>query len=404
MSKSILLRAVSLLLGIFFCLSLIPAALAQTVGEDTSKNETIIHEINPGYYDLYLQQGESSSFNVSFKNNDKKALDIEPKAVDVPYSYYGFDESWMTISPVKVTVGPGAEQEFTVEINVPEDEDGGTYETYIAFTDDVVSEEDIYPQYVNAMYLSIMVPIYQKLALETTYISDSVEAGKEYEYTVRIKNIASRDITINPEFTRYTYDSFDGIGLDDDAIEISAPSTLKPDQIADMVIRIPVPKNATGTFNGYIDMNVDGDENGGIEPQLDLNLMVKQRPSAPYVETFITTNTDPITIEVSTYVYSSGSWLRSPAKDEDPSFELNLKHDSSPVDISVVKTTHKGNVNVGWNNFPIWSEDDNAFYDNFDRYYTETYMVPGAVGNWELEILPINVETFEYSITVGNSS
>ena len=266
MSKSILLRTVSLLIGVFLCLALIPTSFAQveeSAGEavrTSAQNKTITHEINPSYYDLYLQQGKSSSFNVSFKNNGKKALDIEPKVVAVPYSYYDFDESWITISPEKATVGQGEKQEFTIEVNVPDDKDGGVYETYIAFTDDVVSEEDTYPQYVNAMYLSITVPIYQKLALQTTYISDSVKPGEEYEYTVKIKNVATRDITIDPEFNGYEYGSFDEFGLDDDAIEISAPSTLSPGEIADMIIRVPVPENAIGTYNGYIQMNVDEKE------------------------------------------------------------------------------------------------------------------------------------------------
>ncbi|WP_440948445.1 COG1470 family protein [Methanosarcina sp. T3] len=410
MSKSTLLRAMSLLSGILLCLALIQAAFAQIEGEGVSgplSNKTVLHDINPGYQDLYLQQGESSSFNVSFRNNDKKALEVEPKLITVPYSYFDdFDESWITISPASITVDPDEEQEFTVEVNVPEDADGGTYETYIAFTDDITpdSGEDFYAEYINVMYLSVTVPIYQKLELQTYYISDSVEAGEEYVYTIKIKNVAAREITIDPELSRYRYEySFDEFGLDDDAIEVSAPSVLIPGEIADMVIRIPVPENAAGTYNGFIKMNVDGGEDDGSDPQIDLYLTVRQQPTVPYVKTFNIRTSDPITIEISTYTYSSEAWLRSSPKDEEPSFELSLKYDSSPVDMRLVKTTRRDNVNIGGYDFPVWSTEDRSIYQNHNKYYVETYTIPGAIGEWELSILPKNADNFEYSITIGDS-
>ena len=412
MSKSTLLRAGALFLGVLLCLVSVPAAFAQSEDEGVGNqtvytpvpDELVIHEINPSYYDLYLQQGESSSFNVSFKNNGRKALDVEPKIVDVHYS--NLDENWITISPASTTVNPGAEQEFTIEINVPEDANGGNFETYIAFTDDVVStpETDAYSQYVNTIHLSVTVPIYPKIELQTSYVSDTVEAGKEYEYTIKIKNIAAKNITINPEVTRnidvYSVDTF---GLDDDAIEISAPSTLTPGQIADMVISVPVPGNATGTYYGVIEMNIDGQQNNGYDPQIYLDFRVKHQPSVPYVKTFKTSTTDLITIEVSTSAYGSDVWLRSPPKDEDPSFELNLKFDSSPVDMTLVKTTKRDNLYLGWDNFPVWSNDESTGYQSNDRYYTETYTIPGAMGDWELTILPKNMDNFAYSITIGDS-
>jgi hypothetical protein len=408
MSKSALLKTVTLFLGILLCLASIPATFAQeeypeesdTEIANVSSSNEIIHEITPSYYDLYLQQGESSSFTVSFKNNDNKALEIEPY-VTVSYSDYGFNESWITISPANAMVDPGAEQEFTVDVNIPEDANGGYSQARIAFTDDSYSEE--YGYYTNAMDLYITIPICQKLELQTSYISDSVEAGEEYEYTVKIKNVASKSITLDPEISEYIYGCYSSELDLGDEIEITAPSTLEPDQVADMVIRVPVPENATGTYDGYIGMNVDGSENNGYEPQLELYLTVLQQPSDPYVKTFSTKNADPITIEVSTSEYGMDSWLRSPPKDESPSFELSLKYNSSPVDMSLVKTTQTGNVGIGWNYFPTWSEEDGITYENYDRQYTQTYTVPGAIGDWKLEILPKNVESFEYSITIGES-
>lgn len=410
MSKNAFLRAISLFLGMLLCLASIPAAFAQIEDVEGSNSgrsnnlvndKIIIHEINPSDNYLYLQQGENDSFTVSFKNNGKKALDIEPKVVAVPYNDRDFDESWITISPANVTVDPSAEQEFTIEVSIPEDADGGDYQTYIAFTDDVYSEGDPYPQYVNAMYLSISVPIFPKLELQTSFIDDTIEAGKEYEYTVKIKNVAAKNITINPEVNRYY--SFDEFGLDYDEIEITAPSTLEPGQIADMVIRVPVPENATGTYNGYIEMDVNGNENAGYEPQLELYLTVLQQPTVPYVKTFSTRAADPITIEVSAYASGSNAWSRSPPKDEVPSFELNMKYNSSPVNMTLVKTKQSSNVNIAGDYFSSFSIEEGGIYQNSGSYYTETYTVPGAIGDWELEILPKNTGYFDYSITIGDS-
>lgn len=71
--------------------------------------------------------------------------------------------------------------------------------------------------------------------------------------------------------------------------------------------------------------------------------------------------------------------------------------------MTLVKTTQTGNVGIGWNYFPTWSDEGGVNYENYDRQYTQTYTVPGAIGDWELEILPKNVESFEYSIIIGDS-
>jgi hypothetical protein len=381
----------SLFLGILLCLTSIPPAFAENDENSVSSNKTVTHEIIPTDYYAYLEQGESSSFTVSFKNNDNKALEIEPKIIPVSSSS-DFDESWITISPANIKVDPDEVQEFTIEVSVPEDVSGGDYGVVIAFTDDI----DIYSQLVNKMYLSITVPIQQKLELQTTYISDVVETGQEYEYTVKMKNVAAKDITIDPKIT--TYNPFNKFGLKDNEIEITAPSTLEPGEIADMVIRVPVPENATGTYDGYIDMNVEGDYYG-YEPQLELYLTALQNPSIPYVKKFSTDTKDPITIEVSTNLYSSGSWIRNPPQNEIPSFELNMKHDSNSVNMSLVKTTQIGDVYIGSN---TWSDEDDVTYEDSWGYYTETYTADGAIGDWELEILPKNMQYFGYAITVGD--
>ena len=58
--------------------------------------------------------------------------------------------------------------------------------------------------------------------------------------------------------------------------------------------------------------------------------------------------------------------------------------------MNLVKTTQKDNVNIGGYNFQVWSADDESIYQNYNKYYVETYTIPGAVGEWELSILPKN--------------
>ncbi len=421
MSKSTALKAIFQLLCVLLCLVPIPAAFAQpeelngnVIYENgTYENVTpysgviitegpIVHEINPYYYDDYIQQGKSNNFNVSFRNNGNEALDIKPKIVPAPYTNSNLSESWVTISPTNITVNAGEEQNFAVGITIPEDEDGGRYEASIAFTDDIDPNTS---QYVNVMYLSVGVPIIPKLEVQTSYLSDTIEPGKEYEYAIKIKNVADKDVTIDPKATTYgMYDgSFNTFALSDDAIVISAPSIIKAGEITNMSIFTSVPENATGAYNGYIEMNPDGKENDGSAPQIGLSFVVERPPAVPYVKTFNTMTADPITIEVSTDAYGLDMLPRISPKKEEPSLELNLKYNSSPVNMTLVKTTQSSNVNNEGYNFPIWAMDDSMTYQSYNNHYVETYTIPGAIGDWELSILPKNTNSFDYSITVGNS-
>jgi hypothetical protein len=42
--------------------------------------------------------------------------------------------------------------------------------------------------------------------------------------------------------------------------------------------------------------------------------------------------------------------------------------------------------------------EDDLIYDSV-KQYTGTYEVPGAIGTWELSILPKNVNSFTYSVS-----
>jgi len=465
MSKSTALKAASQFFSLLLCLILLPAAFAQPEelnGTATYENGTYesnivpgleeiygnytVHDINPAYYSVYLMPGENETFNVSFRNEGNETLDIVPKVVASSNDYYDVvNESWITISPENVTVSPGVKQNFTIEVSVPEDTESGEYEAQIAFTNDTYPEEydtPVYiqepvegyndslstegysdslstegysdslsaeeysdPMYVNAMHLWVSVPVRPKLELQTSYVSDTVEPGKEYVYAIKIKNVAGKDVTIDPKVMKYeVYDySFDEPAFSDDTIEISAPSTIKAGEIANMTIRVPVPENASGSYNAYIEMNADGKENDGSVPQISLSFTVDKQPTTPYVKTFNTTTADSITIEVSAETSVQDGSVRISPEKEEPRFEINLKCNSSPVNLTLVKAAESGTVYSQGYIFPVWATENSSSYQSDSRKYTETYRAAGAIGTWELTILPKNTNSFDYLITVGES-
>jgi hypothetical protein len=415
MSISTALKSAFQLLSLLLCLVLIPAAYAQPDELAGNNGNYTIHTITPTYNYVCVMPGDSETFNVSFRNEGSETLNVAPKIMDVPYSFYILDKSWITISPANVTVEPGVEQDFEVKVNVPEDAESGEYQAQIVFTDDVYSydcsnpeylPENTAPQYVNVMSFGISVPVRPKLELQTSYISDTLEPGKEYVYEMKIKNVAGKDVTIDPEITKY--DGFCGVpysesAFNDDIIKISAPSVIKAGEIANMTIRVPVPEDARGTYSCLIEMNADGNENDGSVPQISMDFTVIKQPSAPYVKTFTTTTSDPITITVSTDAYSFGPSVRVSPKEEEPSLEVNLKCNSNSVSMTPVETTQSGSVYSQWYNFPVWSIEDDSDYESSSTQHIETYKVSGAIGTWELTILPKNASSFSYTITIGDS-
>jgi hypothetical protein len=196
---------------------------------------------------------------------------------------------------------------------------------------------------------------------------------------------------------------YNKLAFSDDLVEISAPSTIKAGEVTNMTIRVPVPENATGSYSAFLEMNADGKKNDGSVPQISMDFTVNKQPSVPYVKTFNTATADPITIEVSTESYNPDSSVRISPKREEPYFEMNLKCNSNPVNMTLVKTTEGGNINSQGYNFPVWSMEDGSIYDSSSKQYAETYEVSGAIGAWELSILPKNTNAFTYSVSFGDS-
>lgn len=406
------IKAASLSFGILLCMALIQTAIAQPdddlIIEDASIKEIVAIEnttniIDPQTSYTILTAGSSTQFTVSFINKGSEALVLTPEVIAVPNSQNKIDESWIKITPTDSTVEPGSTQKFDIEINIPREAEGGYYKANIAFTDDLVPDS---AQYVNSMNLEVTVQALPNIQLETQYISDTIDAGKDYEYKISMKNVADKDITINPEIpenSNYFEPSYTP-AFSSEAIEISAPSTIKAGESANMIIKVKVPQNVSGKYNGNINLNVNGEAatEYTTNSQITLDLNVFKQPSIPYIKTFNTLNEKPVTIEVSADTYEC-PWLVSPEK-EKPSFELTLKSNSNPVTMNFVKSIESGSVSIGGGYYPLISPlDDKTIYQSYGSRYVETYTAPGAVGNWELSMLPKNTQSFGYSITVRDS-
>ena len=394
--------------GLLLCILLIPTAFAAEsltndvwLGNATNENTTLgnvtVNSVNPSTYSTYLSAGGNTQFTVTFTNQGSETLTLMPKVVAAPNSLNSINESWVTISPTNATVAPGAVQKFNIEENVPSDTESGDYQGIIAFTDDLAPNST---NYINSTQLDISVQAQSKIALQASYISDNVEVGKEYEYNIKIKNIATKDITIDPKLNNFIYGNGQAFG--NDAIEISAPSIIKAGEVTNMTIRVHVPENATGSYNGNINLNVNGNENDGSSPQINLGFNVWQQPAVPYVKTFKTTTKAPITIEVS-YQSNPDMGLRISPKNEVPCVKLKLTQNSRPINMTLVKSVESGSPSVG-SFYPTWAAVNGNIYQNTYEYRVETYRVHGAIGNWELSILPKNTNNFGYSITVGNNT
>ncbi len=316
----------------------------------------------------------------------------------MPNSQSDISKSWITISPANATVAPGSVKKFNIVESIPRDTESGYYQGQIAFTDDHMPNST---DYVNSMQLGISVQAQPKIELQASYISDNVENGKEYKYKINIKNIASKDITIDPKLINTSPGFSQAFG--DDAIKISAPSTIKVGEVANMTIQVQVPENATGSYNGYIDLNVNGKANEGYTSQIGLSFNVWQQPVVPYVKNFNAMTNEPIMIEVSTDIYNMDMGLLCSPKKEKPSFELGLTRNSSHVNMTFVKSVESGSVSLGGYN-PLPAVMNENIYQNVNEHYVETYTVPGAIGNWKLSILPKNTNNFGYSITVGDNN
>ena len=368
-------------------------------------------QISPRHSNMELMPGESDEITVTVTNKDNVTISLDPKVVDQPYSEYVFDEDWITITPASAELGPDDEVEFTISVSIPDDAERGHYGLQVAFTDDVMPTPypSPYPMYLNALDLFISVWSPPVIQIQPSYIYDRVESGKEYDYTVNLKNIGEDAVEINPKLGGerfYGYAMGMAQAFEDDAITIDAPPVVPAGGTATVTLHLSVPEGAKGRYEGGLDLDIKDPSVDEWNGMIHLSFEVWTQPTEPFVKTFAVEIAEPITIEITSQQYrhytcggeSGGS------KDEEPSFDVTLKKTSGD-DVTLTRTmaAYAGSVNLGGSDcIPPWEIDSSGMYDESRTSYVERYTADGTVGELELGILPRYAEAFDYTITIGD--
>jgi len=373
-------------------------------------------QISPRHSHMELEPGNSDEITVTVTNKDNVTIPVNPMVVDQPYSDYVFDEEWITITPASTELEPDAEVAFTISVEIPDDAERGHYGVQVTFTDDVMPTPypSPYPLYINAFDFHVSVWKPPVMQIQPRYIRDMVESNREYDYTINLKNTGDEDIEIDPKLKQerwYRHDMGGGPAFEDDAITITAPQVVPAGGTATVDVHLAVPLGAKGEYHSGIDLGISDSSSGGWyddNEMVQLNFEVWTQPTEPYVKGFSTETAAPITIEIESNQHRydmCGGGSSESGDAEEPTFDVVLRGPTGD-EVTLTKTAveYRGSVNLGGSDCtPPWEIDSSGMYDEGRTSYVERYTADGAIGNWELCILPHYVEEFEYTVMVGDS-
>lgn len=388
--------------------------------EDTRENVPLY--IDPGYSYLTIKPGESDEMTVTLYNYGKDTINVEPRLVPKFFNDDKLDDEWVSISPSKAEIESEKTQEFTIKVSVPEDAELGHYSSNIFFSGPEDEIATPYPGYNGMFDLSVNVWLPPNVQVFNSHISDRVEAGSEYEYVIKLKNVADKPISIDPEFEESDEEWYyrSQISLEEKDVTITAPSVIEAEEKAIVKVKISIPDDAEGGINGIINLNIKDRTISEWGQKINMNFDVWQQPDEAYRTTFNTMTDGPITIKVFSVEYNYGS---SSISSTTPSFDVVLRNDDGEAKPVLLSSSYSGSVSIGQESPVIYrrameeaagnyietevpvSEDleQLAVYQDTSTGYTEIYHVDGSVGEWTLEIMPHNTETFEYMIDIGPS-
>jgi archaellum component FlaG (FlaF/FlaG flagellin family) len=370
--------------------------------------------VKPSYSNIRLQPGESREIKVTVSNRGEETASIDPTMVIQPYTENYLKEEWVTVTPQNFELAPDSKQQFIVKISIPEDADLGYYYASMVFGEFDAQNYTTYPVYGGSLEMSVDVWTIPNVQIETTYLNDRVEAGGSYDYQVNITNVGKEDLAMDPEVLvngiyyaeavssiRYDAAAY-GVMIDESAITVDAPSIIKAGETVTVKVHLDVPENATGSFSGTIDLNIDDPALRDWEGQVQLYFIVWEQPSEPFIKEFTTYTNGTMRIEISTSVYNSGFYGGSTSDSLSPSFEVSMNQEGRKVNMKLVRSTTSGSVSYGSNHVQPLISSASYDYRSTGTIYTEVYEVSGAPGKWTLSILPSDTDNFEYSITTGD--
>ena len=361
-----------------------------------SKNLTKLI-ISPNFKHLRLKPGEYKSFTVKIKNPTDKDVLINPKVVVDPYAGNAIDESWISFDKSEFTLKAKQEAKINITVKVPKDAEKGNYYCEIAFTNETVTTPYGMPKYVNSIHFSVEVQIPSSVRITPRYISDVVEAGKTYEYTIKIKNTANKTFHLNPEFAEPEYIG-DFESLNKDNVRIEAPSTIPPNSEVEVRVNISVPATAKGSLRGTLILNIDDPGLDEWRQRVEINLNVFTKPTEPFVKTVEIENASKLTIKISSdfmgipfsIIVGSKGYTKG-------DFDVKIVSPHGVINAKP-KTIEKLIVTTGGKYLPPW-EGAEGTYKVVGMSKTKIYTIENPEnGIWKIEVMPKNC--FGFSIEV----
>jgi hypothetical protein len=368
--------------------------------------------VSPQNLQFRLGPGESDEQTFSVTNKGKEVVMIRPKVTEMPYSGPNMmDTTWLSISPAEMQIGPGEKAKFTVNVMVPSDTVRGYYSAQLALTDEQFPSPGSasYPTYVYQLTISTEVYTPPVLSVSPYMLSDSLEAGKSYDYAVILKNSGDHPIRINPDLESRMYytpmssgGSENGI-LPKESITILGQGEIPAGGETPLAVHINVPADTGGYYNGVINLGIDDPAVQEGEGMIQLNFMVWKQPAEPFSRPFTMTDDGPLTIELvatkDTYG-GTASAVNGGKSAVEPSFDLSIDSPDGKVIPNLTKKVIKGSVDfTGQEAYTVGSKE--APYRETGIQYVSTYTLSGKAGPWNLRIMPHNMGRFDYIITMG---
>ena len=369
-------------------------------------------QISPQHTHTELTPGESYEIAVTVTNKNDVTVPVNPMIKDQPYSEYVFEEEWLTITPASAEIEPDGEKEFILSIVLPDDAESGHYSLQVAFTDDVMPmlHSSPYRMYLNALDLHVSVWTQPVVQIQPRYIHDQVESNRTYEYTINLKNVGDEDIKIGPRIKqdRWNHHEMGAPAFKDDAITITAPPVVPAGETATVNVHLAVPLGAKGEYHSGIYLGIGDSSIDEWDQTVQMNFDVWTQPTKHYVKEFATGTAAPITIEIESNQYQydmCGGGSSGSGDDEMASFDVVLRGPTGEeVILTKTAVTYHGSVHLGSSDcIPPWEVESSGMYNEGSTSYVERYTADGAIGAWELGILPQYVEEFEYTIMIGDS-
>jgi len=393
----------------------IQAPLPQpTPAGESSGNYTRL-EIMPTYMNFVVEPGERKEMTVTVRNRDTKSTHIQPVVRQQPYAGpYVAESSWIAVSPASADIAAGESAKFTVIVTMPAGTLRGMYSSMITFTDEAYPSPyaQPFPSYIHTLELNINVASSPVIQISTQYISDQLESGGEYSYTIDVKNKGGAPLALNARIGDDSYPVYGPYGpqeppLDAQSFTISAPSSIPPGRNGTVTLKVNVPQNSSGYYNGNVDLGIDDPAIRLEESRIQLNFLIWKQPEGGFSKKFLVPAQEPISLELTSAmpmmspVTAAGTPQNMPRRE--PSFDATLTGPDGNANLVLVKKVIKGSVNLGTDP-ALTNGDQPGQYQETGTQYIFTYSAQGKPGQWTLAVMPRNTQSFEYRISLGGDN